>query len=361
MSLRPSAPRNERRASAPRRRPAGRPRVDRLEERCLMAVSITDFAVPTPNSQPYGVRLFNDGSVFFTERAAGQIGKIAPGASSATEIATLAPGSFPIDVVQGPDGSAWFTEFAANKIGRVGVDGGTPVEFAVPTPDSAPGGIVVGPDGALWFTEQLGNKVGRYLPGNDLSAAMTGAGAVAGSNAANVLATFTDRTPGAASSYAATIDWGDGSPATAGTIVRSGSGFAISGGHAYAHPGTFPVTVSVGEPSGEIASTSAALVARAGRPATGVVSVPRRGPVKIVLTLDGPGDPATIGDATRYTISLPGRGGVFGAKGSKTIRVKAASYDANAHTVTLTPRGALPKRGAMQVAVRDAGIVTIGR
>ena len=67
--------------------------------------------------------------------------------------------SSPNDIAAGPDGALWFTEAQANKIGRVTISG-TPTEFTIPTPDSAPFNITTGPDGALWFTEFFGNKTG---------------------------------------------------------------------------------------------------------------------------------------------------------------------------------------------------------
>ena len=47
----------------------------------------------------------------------------------------------------------------------------------------------------------------------------------------------------------ATIDWGDGNT-SAGTVVVSGSGFAVNGGHTYAAPGTFTVVVVIQDAGG---------------------------------------------------------------------------------------------------------------
>src|SRR5262249_47432693 len=54
-----------------------------------------------------------------------------------------------------------------------------------------------------------------------------------------VVATFTD--PGGAEAvgdYSATINWGDGSAPTTGSISLSGSTFSVSGSHAYAEEGS---------------------------------------------------------------------------------------------------------------------------
>ena len=83
----------------------------------------------------------------------------------------------------------------------------------------------------------------RGIEGNSL-------GATAG--ASDVLvATFLDTgTPGAASSYTATINWGDGTTATADTRITSqgtpdGTVFSVYGDHTYPNVGTYPVTVTI--------------------------------------------------------------------------------------------------------------------
>src|SRR5207244_12306693 len=62
------------------------------------------------------------------------------------------------------------------------------------------------------------------------------------------VATFTD--PGGAepndgSHYSATIDWGDSTPTTTGTIGFSGGVFTVRGGHTYAGAGHFVSTVTL--------------------------------------------------------------------------------------------------------------------
>jgi hypothetical protein len=49
----------------------------------------------------------------------------------------------------------------------------------------------------------------------------------------------------AASGFTATIDWGDGTPTTAGAIVGSDGSFSVEGGHTYADEGNFTVTANV--------------------------------------------------------------------------------------------------------------------
>jgi len=62
-----------------------------------------------------------------------------------------------------------------------------------------------------------------------------------------VVATFTDSGgPQTITNYAATIDWGDGSPTSAATLVNvGGSNYAVEGSHTYESGGDFPTSVTI--------------------------------------------------------------------------------------------------------------------
>jgi hypothetical protein len=72
------------------------------------------------------------------------------------------------------------------------------------------------------------------------------------------VAKFTDANPdGKVSQYTASINWGDGSSASAGTIkAAEGGGFLVSGSHTYAAVGTYPVTVTIKDVGGSEAVAS---------------------------------------------------------------------------------------------------------
>lgn len=82
---------------------------------------------------------------------------------------------------------------------------------------------------------QLGGKA------VSVAAAQNPVPATAGVAVSVPLATVTG---GTASAYKATVDWGDGTPATAGTVSASSRGvYGVSGAHTYAKPGYYQASV----------------------------------------------------------------------------------------------------------------------
>ena len=57
---------------------------------------------------------------------------------------------------------------------------------------------------------------------------------------------MTDPIPGAGKTYTGTIDWGDGTPTSAASFVKTGTNtFNIFGQHTYPEEGPFPATVTI--------------------------------------------------------------------------------------------------------------------
>ncbi|QEH37730.1 hypothetical protein OJF2_63210 [Aquisphaera giovannonii] len=162
-----------------------------------------------------------------------------------------------------------------------------------------------------------------------------------------VVATFTDGDPNVrAADFVATINWGDGTSTTGGTVVANGTGgYDVLGNHAYANPGTYPVSVTVtnrgtsssatvggvfitlaqrAAGSGSIASTAdvvASTIAAQGAPVSGyrgltvgnyptVSTPPANGDVLVATFIDN----GTIGAVSAYTASINwGDGGTSSA------------------------------------------------
>jgi Bacterial Ig-like domain (group 1) len=72
-------------------------------------------------------------------------------------------------------------------------------------------------------------------------------------------ATFTDAASpsGTLSDFSATINWGDGTPVTAGTVTGADGGpYTVSGSHTYATTGNFTITTTIKDVGGSTATTS---------------------------------------------------------------------------------------------------------
>jgi hypothetical protein len=84
--------------------------------------------------------------------------------------------------------------------------------------------------------------------------------AVAGVSANQLLATFTDANPNdAIGNYTATINWGDGTATTTGTVSSLKGAFGVSGSHTYSAVGTYTATVTVTDTDSTTATVTSAI------------------------------------------------------------------------------------------------------
>ena len=128
----------------------------------LGRANVTEFPIPTAASQLLGITAGPDGNLWFTEKAANQIGRMTP-SGAVTEFPIPTPNSNAGEITAGPDGNLWFTE-GIGKIGRLTPVGNVVItEFNTPTQN--PDHITAGPDGNVWFTESSGfAKIARITP-----------------------------------------------------------------------------------------------------------------------------------------------------------------------------------------------------
>jgi hypothetical protein len=148
------------------------------------------------------------------------------------------------------------------------------------------------------------------------------------------VATFSDDNDAATpADFTATIDWGDGTSPTAGTIAASSAAFVVLGQHTYADEGSFTATVTISDVSpgtGTATATDTATVNEAdslsGTPVQ--FSAPSGSSFTTTVanfsdsdTTAVPGDfVATInwGDATTSAGTVSGGGGMFQVSGTHT-------------------------------------------
>jgi streptogramin lyase len=179
------------RARRPADRVRAKPRLEGLEDRCLLSPTYTEFPLPAAVSNPAYITPGPDGNVWFTEGGANKIGMINPTTDAITEFAV--PNAGPEGITAGPDGNLWFTERGANKIGMINPSTHTISEFPLPPPAAKHGttndpfAITAGPDGNLWFTEYYSNDIGMISPTTHLvtqfaTTSTTGWGITAGSD-----------------------------------------------------------------------------------------------------------------------------------------------------------------------------------
>jgi hypothetical protein len=107
-----------------------------------------------------------------------------------------------------------------------------------------------------------GNNDSATSTANVADAALTAgtltlsSGSVEGATPSSASFSFTDANPGATTAdYTATINWGDGSPTSTGTVSGpTGGVFTVTGSHQYAEESSYTVTVNVADDGGSTTS-----------------------------------------------------------------------------------------------------------
>jgi len=179
-----------------------------------------------------------------------------------------------------------------------------------------------------------------------ITAGATTFSATEGASFSGAVATFTDPdTAATASEYSATVDWGDGSATSAGSISGSAGSFSVAGTHTYTEEGSYSVTVTikdVDDAGNTDTANSTATVADAALHA-GTLTVPSStslgAPTNASFSFsdDNTGAPgsdftATIdwGDGSSSPGVMSGSGGSYVASGSHTYAA------AGQYTITVT-------------------------
>jgi virginiamycin B lyase len=128
--------------------------------RLTPAGELREFFLPAGAGAPWGIAVGSDRKIWFTEVAAGKVGRLDPATGKISDFQLPTANSQPQGIVLGGDGALWGTEAAGNRVFRIDVDGRA-TEFPIPTPDSVPVSIAAGRGGVLWVSELSGGKLLR--------------------------------------------------------------------------------------------------------------------------------------------------------------------------------------------------------
>ncbi|HEY6322737.1 MAG TPA: hypothetical protein VJA16_14370 [Thermoanaerobaculia bacterium] len=181
-----------------------------------------------------------------------------------------------------------------------------------------------------------------------------------------VVATFTDSRAGAVPvDFTASINWGDGSPISLGTITANGGGvFSVSGMHTYAEEGSFSVAVQVTDNVSHMTAntTSTANVAEGdaltGHPVTfaATAGVPFTGTVATFTDTFAGNVPSDFiasinwGDAAVTAGTVTGGSGTFSVSGTHTYAAGGT------YTVTVTLTDDAPGTATATTAASTANV-----
>jgi streptogramin lyase len=149
--------------------------------------TVSEYQIPSPNSEPNDLVAGPDGDLWFTESTlhGGVIGRITPGGTITTfilpELHEQVSETF--GIAAGRDDALWFTDQLRgpepwiSKIGRI-THAGDIRYFALPTPEVQAGDIALGADGDMWFTaagssmqrpgSASGAEIGQITPGGQV-------------------------------------------------------------------------------------------------------------------------------------------------------------------------------------------------
>ena len=144
-------------------------------DRITPSGTISEYQIPSQNSEPHRIVSGPDGNLWFTESTlnGGVIGRTTP--SGAVTTFALPEQHEPGGIATGPDGALWFADVVfgpkriTGMIGRINPAGAIRY-FPLPTPEAQPADIALGADGAMWFTAAaprkvaLGSKGRRSIP-----------------------------------------------------------------------------------------------------------------------------------------------------------------------------------------------------
>ena len=159
---------------------------------------------------------------------------------------------------------------------------------------------------------------------------------VVGTSVGGTVATITDpNTSATASAYSATINWGDGT-SSAGTVAGGSGSFTVTGNHAYATAGSFPISVNItssGTSQGTATVTDSATIKPPAPTVTGInpTAGPAAGGTSVTIT------GTNLAGAT--AVKFGSTSGTITADAAGSITATSPAASAGTVDVTVTTAG----------------------
>ena len=186
----------------------------------------------------------------------------------------------------------------------------------------------------LAIVDNVFDFVDVYL--NSPSGTGTSISATEGVAATVLVATFVDfDNTKTAANFTATINWGDGSGTSAGTITANGGGFNINGTHTYAAAGIFQVSIQIADNSGNFESvTSSAGVKALTSTAVATSLTPSDFGQSLTFTATVTSAAGTPTGSVQFKDGGANIGAAVALNGSGVASVTTSSLTAGAHIIT---------------------------
>lgn len=131
-------------------------------ERITPSGMVSTFTPPNASAGLYGISVWSDGNIWFTEGPSGipnqiRVGRVTPNGVVSEFVVPNSQGIF--GLTTGSDGNLWIADyFSLYKMTTPGQF----VQYAVASAHKLQG-IVGGPDGNIWFTDTAGNSIGKLI------------------------------------------------------------------------------------------------------------------------------------------------------------------------------------------------------
>jgi phosphodiesterase/alkaline phosphatase D-like protein len=243
-------------------------------------------------------------------------------------------------VANGPNGEVYpaaldpATDGLRNLTGKVNADG-TVTLYAITSTVSASGDQGADPNKLVAITDNLSSTTATQAAGESFVTLKT-------ARYGEVLRGVSFTPNPTLDHYTASINWGDGTPATPGTISLAGATFAVSGNHTYTDEGHFSITTSITHNGIVTNLQGTAVVADAALSATGhnIAGVQGLSTLTVtVATFTDLGGPEAVGDYSA-TINWGGAGtgsttGTIVANGDGSFSVQGSFTYAREGTYTV--------------------------